>query len=307
MRYKKNLFFLWLGLTQLSSAQEPKLADLSLYVQPTYVAINQIRQNWLPFLSEEQNDIERSINWYVPLTWNSNGFAVRHCETGDNRQIIITAGQAFVLTQLVDALLRTSAGQMSRACYSGYLRHMADVFTANTHNPGSMPFYSPAAFADSSPSICTVMSGEAMSKEQWDNLFNKLMIDSLNLLAAHELGHQINNHGCKNRTTSEIRQDEQEADDFAIELTIKEDPAKILGAIPLLTFWSMNSPMTTADEFGNTHPAGLRRLRYALDAIERNLNESNQSDLYLYLESTNKLSEFRDLLMQLRNDTSGLN
>jgi len=150
------------------------------------------------------------------------------------------------------------------------------------------------------------MEGEAMPKKQWDNLFNKFMSDSLNLLAAHELGHHIYNHGCRSRTTSETRQDEQEADDFAIELIIKDDPAKILGAIPLLTFWSMNSPMTTAEQFGNTHPAGLKRLRSALDAVERNLDEGNSSEFYQYLESTNKLAEFRELLIQLRSSTSQL-
>ncbi|MBK7001051.1 MAG: hypothetical protein IPH35_14075 [Rhodoferax sp.] len=291
------------------SAFGEEILDLEEYLGPTKETIRQIRSEWHSYLTPSQLKIEEETSFSVRMSWNSNGYSSRNCRTNENRKITITAGQMFMLNMLSENQMWLLAGQ-SEQCFTAYLDHVSDVFSQNSkavaYNNQLTPMFTPMLFAHRYHGTCKQFSQLPMPQSQWSSLQESFIKASLRMLLSHELGHQVNNHGCKKLTNSESREQEAKADSFAVNLIIKQDPADILGAFALFTFWSVDGAMTSSDEFGNTHPAGLRRLRSALDAVSHELNKGKSSKFYNYLIKNDKLVYFKELVDMLHKKTEAL-
>lgn len=283
--------------------------DLEEYLGPTREAIRQIRSEWRPYLTASQLQIEEETSFSVPLSWDSNGYSSRNCTANVSRNITITAGQMFMLNMLAENQMWSLVGQ-SQQCFTAYLDYISDVFTQNSkaagHNGQLTPMFTPMLFASRYPGTCLQFPQLPMPQSKWSSLQESFIKASLRMLLSHELGHQVNNHGCRKLTKSESREEEAQADKFAVNLIIKQEPAEILGAMPLFTFWSIDGSITSDDEFGNTHPAGLRRLRSALDAVSHDLDKGKGSPFYNYLMKNNQLVDFRRVLENLHKKTEAL-
>ena len=280
-----------------------KYVNLEDYVAPTKRAIKIIRKNWTPYLTASQQQLDQSIVYKVPLTWNSNGWA--QINDDGKREIAVSAGEAFLLSALSQAYIYLGLRKIDKRCFESYLIHINDALVGNSRQPGSSPMMEPLAFFYENRSICPAFAFD-IPQGKWNYIYENMMLGSLEVLLAHELGHHVYGDVMREGASkSTSRQQEARADNFAIQLVVKQNPELILQALPLYTMLSLGSPTSSAGEVGRTHPAGLRRLRSALDAIETSLKDPN-NELRKYMIRTNQWDSFNQTISQFRKQTSGL-
>ncbi len=286
------------------------VVDLESFAKQARKDIKYIRNSWIPHLSSLEKRVETETDYFVPITWNSNGMAYRNCQSNEDRKIIITAGQVVVLSMISAAINHLEDGHMNKQCFQGYLDHLSKGLRANNESARTSgllsitPVYFPEGFAFRNPAICSAIRNP--STEGWYVKHGVRMISSMKMLLGHELGHQVYNDGCNHVSPRESRENEAKADNFAIELMIKDDPSSLLTALPLFIYWSIESPMKSIDELGNSHPAGLRRLRNALDIYEAHAITNKNSAIYKWLAQNDKLERIKVMISAFRKQTKGL-
>lgn len=309
MKTRSFFIVIFFSFSQITLAAD-RLISINDYVGPTREAIKQIRAEWKPHLTTDQLKIEEKIAFSVPATWGANGLSRHDCTTGRNREIIITAGQSVILAMIANGALMNISGQITASCFNAYLYDLSEAIWHNTQLQTSAgrrrPAFEIGLFIKRYPDLCPIVGRSRITDKEYKYLYEELIKDSLRLLLSHELGHQIYDHGCQDITKQESRKNEICADKFAIDLILKQDPASLLGAFPLLTFWSMDRIVSADQEIGNTHPAGLRRLRSVIEAIEDNIKEHPEGGLASYVRDKREYAKFQRQLAEFRNITRSL-
>ena len=283
-------------MAQSSAELREARQQLLTYKNEGERVIHKYRRQIRPFLNQAEKLIEQDVEYEVTVSHNAQ--AVAYLD-GDKRYIQINAGLLEVIDWVATTTIINAAGY--RECSYAYLLHLFDGIKNNTvaedvHGPLTK-VYSPFGFASINHGKCSGISDSLLLNNPEFQEFRKALIGgSVRWLLSHELGHHIHKHDTKPETFAESRQREMEADSFAFRMMNTDDMEPFF-AMPILLIIA-NLGGTVENEPNASHPAGTKRFRVMLDALD-NLME-NDANFRAYLRRGGNLKKWNILIDTLK-------
>ena len=250
--------------------QDRYLEESTLLAQRS---IRVFRQGVGASLNSEERQIEAGIEYEVEPTWNTNASA--SISTLGARRIQVSAGGFGVLQWLAASVTASRWGATSQ-CALDYASHAIDVISENTRNArlGTPPtrMYEFFAFARNQR-VCGSFSPEAYGRDQDGQVFMRAAHgQSIRWVLSHELAHHLHGHldWVTKRTPrpslSQRRDNERDADRFALRAVTREEPGGIVLALPAYILFGGTS-CSPAEESASSHPSAEWRIGIMVEAL----------------------------------------
>ncbi len=232
-------------------------------------SVTAFREQVREHLSAADRRIEEAIEYEVAPSWNVNAFAFR--TPSGQRRIQVFAGDFRILQWISMSVVAPRWGA-SPACVTGYLQHVTDGILDNSRRATTgqtlKPVYEFWQYTRQYPRACPGLSAEAYGRDQ-EGQANVQSVHgaSIKWVLSHELGHHLRGHvDDRNRAIDHVRDQEKEADLFALHELTRESPGDVFLALPSYLLVSALS-CSKADEPKDSHPSGAWRISLAGDTI----------------------------------------
>jgi hypothetical protein len=259
---------------------------------------------WLP-LSERRT--EDTIRYRVLRTGALNAQASKSKE--GQRDILLSAGHMALLAQLSEWAIAPRWGAPEE-CVMTYLREMIDTVEENGRRAAvgkDLEYWDNFPdFAFERRSLCAEFSPRRYEGDPY-RIENVRSISgrSFTFVAAHELAHHIKGHldhkspmlrKTKTEQLEQSRDNEREADRFALTFITRDGPENAIYALPAFLLTAILS-CGADEEKDSTHPSAAWRWRIMVDALAE--GSSRDSDWTRYLEQSRQGQTFKELLAQM--------
>ena len=274
-------------------------------------SISAFRRQVRPQLTARQQVIEEAIQYRVAPSVAVNGVA--YIDDSDRRRIDIGAGLLQVFEFMSVALVMPR--WTDRECAATYVDHIIDTVVENgrRHSLGVRlsPVYDPLMYGARNQPVCAGLSFARMQADP-EGTRNQVAAlgGSIRWFLAHELAHHVLGHVESPLARSDLpqaellklsRTREQEADAFAFKVSVYDGPGSIAFAFPAyLVVAGLGGDVE--NEALETHPAGLRRIRLLIEALETLPEDDEEFADYLTEEGLDeRWDEFiEEMMSQLR-------
>lgn len=286
VRFLASLFL----VTVLSSPVSAQDGDLRDYQRSVIQVVDFVEDEVRSELTLEERRIQRNISVKVPLDWSFTAQA-------SQGEIRISAGTAWVFQQLAAVQIAEQL-QGFQGCSRDYLEYFALNVNENSDRASQglsvRPVLSPGGFGRRYGGPCDGFQDQSIFHPAMIDAYAAQMNASLTFLYLHELAHHTLGHvQSGNRRLSVSRDQEADADQWAIRVMIEGNLAAPAAAFPLMHFLVLMGGATLEDEKRSTHPLGMRRMRdtmrYAADLHYRNDDDELGDETLDAMEAAERL------------------
>jgi hypothetical protein len=250
--------------------------DLNSMQPQSAQAVSRLRSFMREGLSSSERAIERTIDYEVVPTWNTNAYAT--ITRGGQRRIQMFVGDMVIMQWLSFAMVSPRWGA-PEDCVVSYISEMVDAIVANSteQRTGSgrlVPVYSLLDYVERRPRLCRGFSRTAYERDAVGRgNAAEMHTASIRWVLAHELAHHLRGHlderkpkGTRSEQLEQSRRNEREADIFALSEITRGDSGAVMMAMPAFLLASAFS-CTVEEEPDATHPSAEWRWGLMVDAV----------------------------------------
>jgi hypothetical protein len=295
--------FLWLLAPQRPSAQAQRVPDQ--YAQAIIDAGNNtvahLLEKFKPHIPDNKRRLLTTKKIKVRPFADFNALA-RY----DTQEIVIPAQLVGEVLAQAQAMIYVKNNPSSRQLYMAWLMYLTERSRKVLQNFRSrvtsiddvvvLPFWRHAKLP----------APPDLSPEDAD-LQARFMADALGLVLGHELGHLVLDHKhYSSITAARARQQELEADDFAVALMRKSGLSVIPGVMTIFIRFALTEEIfETFDGATSTHPSGSCRLERILRPEAERIRTSPQSRRDFERGSGMSVGQFEAFLDGVRKECAG--
>jgi hypothetical protein len=239
--------------------------------------VNRFRTLVREGLTSTEREIERSIEYEVIPTWNTNAFAT--IDRSGRRRIQTFAGDMLVMYWLSEASLAQRWGAPPE-CVLSYISDVVkaiDVNSAQYRTGGDqrVAAYEFFEYTRQRTGSCRGFSPAAYERDRdGREQLRTVHGQSIRWVLAHELAHHLKGHlddrrprGSRSERLEQSRTNEREADLFALGEITRDDPGGAVLALPAFLLTASFS-CTVGDEPEASHPSAEWRWRLLVDSVK---------------------------------------
>jgi hypothetical protein len=280
--------------------------DLSTFQALSTQSVRRFREQVQGYLTEPERSLEATITYRVSPTWLLNGRA-RTLASG--REIEVSAGHFATLSALSEWALSPRWGA-TEECVMSYLEELIDAAYENGRRKqsGEQPILVTnfTTFAREGRASCSGFSTRRYERDP-HRLANVRSVHgrSISFILAHELAHHLKGHttskdplskATRAAKLSQSRDNEREADQFALAFITRDGPENAIMAAPAFILTALVS-CGKDEEIDSTHPSAAWRWGLLVETLKAGV--SRDSEWTRYLRETRQHEAFMSLLDQM--------